>query len=759
MRKTADHIHGFIMRIDVAAGKQVILWITNAALLVTIAECLYVSMRDVPDPVVFASIFNIVSVNALFLCVISFLSFVVLAAGKDVRLVKGNLASMVFGAVLFSLPHAYILFNTLPERGIVFYCNVLVFAALLVVGALVGARSAMEIPWISFCAVGCLSAFGMLTGSYYVLDIDPARFNMYFFYTTGVSLTSPLIALLLYRSFGASVGKRESLPLAVGATLAALAVCYVGMDLLPEISGSFLFFIAAISSVAFVLGMSRIGPIRNFRYAAVVLGFAVAAQVFMVAAPDEGFRSRWTISMDTVFPGLLVRYSPFSRLSDRLTGDVVPQKEMTSRANRWNQGLGADKRFARDSVLLITVDSLRYRSVGYAHLEPTARTPRIDRLAKDSFRFHQTYTQGGWTSLAIPALFWGKHTNSIAFAPLYEAKDMTLYFEGDVPPNARIRAVYQSPRNESTRSLTELLRGEGYKTIAVINDGITSYFEKKFGFTRGFDVIRYPSGTKDKKRRARDERLRKRPLDTLTADYAIEELRKARNRKFFMWVHMYAPHWTGESCFPGATRLDCYQKVVSETDRQVGRVLDELGALRKADDTIVVLSADHGQLLGEHREQAHGKTLYEEATRIPLLIRVPGVQGRDIRQPSALIDIAPTILSYAGAEIPQAMQGFSQRPIMEGSTGKVRPPVFTETWRREVKTHDMRLHLVSVVDNRYKLICDKLTGAYSLFDLRRDEGERRNLLKGELSAKNRARFRRLYRYINGYGDPIYVREK
>ena len=139
------------------------------------------------------------------------------------------------------------------------------------------------------------------------------------------------------------------------------------------------------------------------------------------------------------------------------------------------------------------------------------------------------------------------------------------------------------------------------------------------------------------------------------------------------------------------------------------------------------------------------------------MIHVPGEAPSDIREQAGLIDIAPTLLSYLGREIPRDMHGFTLRPIIEKRSVARHPPIFIETWRREVKTEAMRLHLLAVVDGDHKLIHDRLSDAYSLFQLKRDPAEQRNLLAGDLSDVDGEAYRRLRRLVDDWPEPVFTR--
>jgi arylsulfatase A-like enzyme len=119
-----------------------------------------------------------------------------------------------------------------------------------------------------------------------------------------------------------------------------------------------------------------------------------------------------------------------------------------------------------------------------------------------------------------------------------------------------------------------------------------------------------------------------------------------------------------------------YFRTVSAVDDNLGRLLDALDELKIAGHTLVVFASDNGYYLGEHT-LGDKRSAYDESIRIPLLVRFPkgAASGKAIDEMALNIDLAPTLLDYAGVEVPREMQGRSLRPLLEG-----KPP--REPWRK-----------------------------------------------------------------------------
>ena len=118
-----------------------------------------------------------------------------------------------------------------------------------------------------------------------------------------------------------------------------------------------------------------------------------------------------------------------------------------------------------------------------------------------------------------------------------------------------------------------------------------------------------------------------------------------------------------------------------------------------------------------------------------------------------MIDIAPTILDYLGIQIPAEMQGFTLRRIVEKTNLRLHPPIVLETWRREVRKNTMRLHLLGIVDDEYKLIFDKKAKAFSLFHLKNDPAEKHNLLIGEMTQTEKDLYNNLRNHLVNWPEP------
>lgn len=171
--------------------------------------------------------------------------------------------------------------------------------------------------------------------------------------------------------------------------------------------------------------------------------------------------------------------------------------------------------------------------------------------------------------------------------------------------------------------------------------------------------------------------------------------------------------------------IEAYRATVSFVDAQVGRVLDRLRETGLDENTLVVFLSDHGYHLGEHGHWQK-QTLFDEATRVPLIIRPPtGVSAGSISAPVELVDLYPTIADYAGVEVPGYVQGLSLRGLIDQKADTVRGSALT-VWRKGK----------SIATDRYRLTSWGEAGelGLELYDHQTDPDELRNLaLDGEES--------------------------
>lgn len=185
-----------------------------------------------------------------------------------------------------------------------------------------------------------------------------------------------------------------------------------------------------------------------------------------------------------------------------------------------------------------------------------------------------------------------------------------------------------------------------------------------------------------------------------------------------------------------------YYGMVSYSDAAIGRVLAALESHGLADDTVVVFTADHGHFYGQHGLQAKGPFHYEDLIRVPMIVRDPRAASRGAVSDAiqSHVDLAPTLLEYAGLAVPSTMTGVSQREVWAGTEERARESTICE-FHHEPTT----LNLRSYIEGRYKLTVYQGREYGELYDLERDPRELTNLWNDPDSASLKSAL--LLRYV------------
>jgi choline-sulfatase len=349
------------------------------------------------------------------------------------------------------------------------------------------------------------------------------------------------------------------------------------------------------------------------------------------------------------------------------------------------------------NVLLISIDTLRADHLSsYGFPRPT--TPHIDAVAREGVRFKNVYSP---VPVTLPA-----HCSMLT---------------GTLPPSHGVRDNLHKRLPDSSVTLAELLKPRGLATAAVVSSFVLDH---RFNLSQGFDTYddRFDAVHKigDISERKGDE----------TARHATRWLADHGNEPFFLLVHFYDPHDPYEPPEPFASQWaeDPYAGEVAFADDCVGQVLEKLKQLRLYDSTLIVITGDHGEMLGEHGEPNHGFFIYESALKVPLVFRVPRtpVRSRLVDQPVSLVDIVPTIAALLGAPAPEQAQGRDLSPWVVGDGGGAGRPLYAETVTPT--RYYGAASLLGVIVDGWKYI---ETSRPELYDLRRDPGETENLIGKE----------------------------
>ncbi|MCP4644405.1 MAG: sulfatase [bacterium] len=303
---------------------------------------------------------------------------------------------------------------------------------------------------------------------------------------------------------------------------------------------------------------------------------------------------------------------------------------------------------APPNVLIYLIDTLRLDHLGCYGYEKDV-SPNIDAFAQDAVRFTHLTPQSSWTRPSVASLL------TSTYPGVHGAEDRPDMLRPGLP------------------SLASDLGAAGYETQGFMSN---VNCVPVWGF--GHDFMRYADVVKGDWAHVMDETV---------IDAVLPALDNAAGRPWFFYVHTMAPHEPYDPPEPYAQRFVApiaedadeaaqrehtrqrYDGEIAYADAQFGRLMDALKAQGLYDNTYVILLSDHGEEFWEHGGITHGRTLFEEQLRVPLLIKTPGnTHGGAVREQLVeMVDVAPTVLDAVGASSDPRFQGLSFLPHLAGA--------------------------------------------------------------------------------------------
>jgi arylsulfatase A-like enzyme len=348
---------------------------------------------------------------------------------------------------------------------------------------------------------------------------------------------------------------------------------------------------------------------------------------------------------------------------------------------------------SRLNVLLVTVDSLRADALGaYGHRG--ARTPWMDRLAAAGMRFE---TARAHSVATLPS-----HANLLS---------------GRYPLTHGVRGAGGPGFPPGLPTLATLLKQHGYRTGAFVS---APALDSRFGLAAGFEVYDdAPGGAATPAGSGAAERA-----GTETVQAALRWMQAQGDAPFVCFVHLNEPHFPYAPPPPFAERFPQrpYDGEVAAADAALEPLLRPLLDAGGHGRTLVVLTSDHGEALGEHGEPTHGRLAYEATLRVPLVLFAASVfQPGVAKTPARHVDVLPTVLDFLGLERPSGLAGESLRALLARGPGEA-PPAYFEA--SASSGGGGRAPLRGVVHRGWKYIDQPVP---ELYDLGHDPGEERNL--------------------------------
>lgn len=349
------------------------------------------------------------------------------------------------------------------------------------------------------------------------------------------------------------------------------------------------------------------------------------------------------------------------------------------------------------NVIIISIDALRADHVGFLGYQ-RGTTPYLDRLAAQSWVFTEALAPSSTTRQSLPVLMSGRYASGLAWRrhePIDQLRKSNVF-------------------------LAEVLKAEGFKTIAVVDEWLPAFLPS---LKQGFDSFAAAYG-------ARKWKAHGQSAAPFTNIAALEQLFALRHdQRFLLYLHYEAPHFpyvahVGAANF-GERPVDLYDAEISYVDQYVGQLLEMLEAKGSLEKSLIVVLGDHGQEFLEHGGRMHSRNLHVESVHVPLLLRVPGAKAGRFDGRVSLLDVVPTLMDLLPVRSTALRpQGISLVRRVRGEKSQLDRPLLGELL---VLAGGRRDTVKSLYLGRHKLIWDFTRGEKKLYDVALDPGEQKPL--------------------------------
>jgi arylsulfatase A-like enzyme len=300
------------------------------------------------------------------------------------------------------------------------------------------------------------------------------------------------------------------------------------------------------------------------------------------------------------------------------------------------------------NILLITIDTTRADHLGmYGYKRPTS--PTLDAIAAQGTVFEAGWAHAPSTRYSMPAILTGRLPLDVYYNYAHEG------WPG-LAPKATTLCEALGPLGFLTGAITNYWY---FDRSRAMDQGCTEYDNENKRLHNGVQGAGFEQTRGSSSREQTDK--------------AISFVERHAAQKWFLWVHYYDPHYSYEP-HPGVSfgmdREALYDGEIRFTDTQIARLVDTLRAKGLYDKTIIVITGDHGEGFGEHHVDLHGFDLYSPQTKVPFVIRVPGLAPRRSKTPAGHVDIMPTLVNLGGGQPNPDMMGSSLVGALAGTDSK-----------------------------------------------------------------------------------------
>jgi arylsulfatase A-like enzyme len=375
---------------------------------------------------------------------------------------------------------------------------------------------------------------------------------------------------------------------------------------------------------------------------------------------------------------------------------AITAATMTTGCAPRNEEVATDQPHDPPNVILILVDALRRDHVGaYGYPKPT--TPFMDELGAGGIVFDDALSQAPQTLNSTASLFTSRHFPFLLWGVEHDP----------IPGVAEERRAQwaRTPRLAAANlTLAEVLGGAGYQTVALFNN---PHQHPTSGFSQGFDSARLLD---------RDAGQAYARVDTVTTAFLDWHSNRDHGQPYFAYLHLMEPHnpyrppaeyqalfppGTGRHLYANGrpapeftdndleTLTALYDAEIRFLDETLRSLVGELELRNDMDETLIIVTADHGDELLDHGGLGHGKTVELELLRIPLIMAggpVKAHAGTRVAELARNIDLAPTIVEMAGLEDAAEFQGVSLMPVIDNAGSATAPPQISYAWIAKLRS-------------------------------------------------------------------------
>ena len=461
------------------------------------------------------------------------------------------------------------------------------------------------------------------------------------------------------------------------------------------------------------------GPRRLGASLIAILSLSAAGAAAIGVGGKSTLRGAWRAAPELALVGSIEPVWTMPEVNGPAEGPPTAKAGLPlSSGKLWETAATANR--ARPNFLLIMLESIAVGRLGYMGGErPT--TPNIDRLARNSVRFRRAYTTATHSNYAQMAALSSLFPRRGTALDMYHKLDYPRVLPHDVFHLAGHRTATISSQDESWQGMIRFQR---------------TGTETEFWHAPDYEGTHIDTGS---------ERV---VPDHVTAARARDWVasRAGQGEAWSLYVNLQMTHFpykipsdqptpfqpsnpTGTFNYLGYKRADLgrvvnrYDNALAYVDRQVGVLIDGLRESGQLDDTLIVLTADHGEAFFEHGGVTHGKTLYDEEARVPLLMHWPKrLPANDVAVPVSHLDIMPTVVELAGLPPHPAYQGTSLRSVIDGDDDRPGGIYLNIQGIRNAE---------AILCWPWKMIMERTSGAMYLFNLAQDPREKKNRLVAE----------------------------